>query len=451
MVEHRLIKMVEADLANARSTVRAEKSALYPRLSVQLSTGRQDIDRQQGSVGDYSPKEQTIGLNQLITDFGITRSRIHTAEVVADKERHEANLQRQNLLLAAVEAQLALIRAAEVVKYARQSEVNIKKQTQLENGRMEGGRGYATDVLQAKVQLAGAEARRVASERLLQEAVNRYEAVFGEKPADMNKLDGLAIPAALLPQTMEELDQAVLADQNPDVVAANARSDVSLAERTMLRKKELMPRLDLQLGRSHFEELDGTRGDRYDTKVTLRLNWSFDLGMRATSSDKAAMHAVESAQAKAEYVRIQALEEARNAWTSWVTARERAGYLNNQVAIANNFLGLGRKERELGRRSLLDLLSGETGLINAQSDAMAARIDEVLATYRVLRAAGRMTPALFQMPGVVVPATQLTQTEGVVSQLPSAPPLASLAPQALPSGAPTALASTPLRTPAAQP
>jgi adhesin transport system outer membrane protein len=52
---------------------------------------------------------------------------------------------------------------------------------------------------------------------------------------------------------------------------------------------------------------------------------------------------------------------------------ERTNYLINQAQISGNFLDLARKERELGRRSLLDLLNGEVALINAQSDAAAAR------------------------------------------------------------------------------
>lgn len=46
---------------------------------------------------------------------------------------------------------------------------------------------------------------------------------------------------------------------------------------------------------------------------------------------------------------------------------ERAEFLSNQVSMAANFLELARKERELGRRSLLDILNGEIGLINAQA------------------------------------------------------------------------------------
>jgi outer membrane protein TolC len=410
--EHHLMRMVAADMQTAQQTIKAEKSSWYPRASVQVNGGNQDIDRDQGASGEFNPAQQTVSINQLITDFGVTSSRVRSAEAVFVKERQEAVLQRQNLLLAAVEAQLGLLRANEQLKYARESEANIKRQTQLESGRMEAGRGYATDVLQAKAQLAGAEARRVVAARDLQEAVNRYEAVFGVAPGSMDDLEGLMPPLALLPQSELELVEIVRKQGNPDVMAALSRTAVARADRDVQRNREFMPRLDLQLARRYYEELDGVPGERTDTEIMLRLTWSFDMGGRAHFVSNAARSSVVSASEKAEYVRVQALEESRNAWTSWQSARERAAFLGNQVAITGNFLELARKERDLGRRSLLDLLSGETALINAKSDAMAARVDEVLATYRVLRAAGGMDLAIFDMPGIVVPGSQLTQVIG---------------------------------------
>jgi adhesin transport system outer membrane protein len=407
LAEHRLMKVVNADVASADASIGVERSAYLPRLSVSAGAGSQKIDRDVGTSGTYSPKELTLSANQLITDFGATRDRVRTAELVSSKERHEQELQRQNLLLAAVEAQLTLVRAAQVVKFARQSEQNVQRQTQLENARLEAGRGYATDVLQAKAQLAGAQARRIAAERQWQEGVNRYEAVFQQRPSEAEALDGLAAPVAQLPAREELLLETDWIDGNPDLVAAAARAEVAVAERDQQRSKELAPRLDLQVSRTKYHELDGVPGTRDDSRVQLRFNWAFDVGMRAARVTEAADQAAVSAREKANYVRVQAVEELRNAWTGWSTARERSAFLGNQVSISGSFLDLGRRERELGRRTLLDLLSGETALINAQSDAVAARIDEVLATYRVLRAVGRLTPGLFRQPGIVVPASEL--------------------------------------------
>lgn len=405
--EHQLVRMVNADVETARNQIHVEQSAYYPTLTVNAGTGTHHIDRDEGVSGHYDPTEASIGLNQLITDFGATSSRVQAARVVLDKEEAERELQVQNLTLAAIEAHLQVIQAERMQTYARQSESNIKQQTSLENARMEAGRGYATDVLQAKSQLAGAEARRVMADSRMREAVNRYYAIFGEEAVvAADQLEGLAIPRDYLPASEADIVASVR-QQNPDLLAAIKRAEVTVAERDAARNKELMPRVSLRLSQSHFDDYDGAPGKRDDTKAMVNFDWQFDLGMRARYVTRAADQAVLSAEEKSDYVRIQAIEEARNAWASWQTSRERLDHLVNQVNIAESFLGLARKEREMGRRSLLDILNGEVGLINAQSDATAAGIDEIIAAYRLLRATGRLTPELLRSPGIVVPADQV--------------------------------------------
>lgn len=404
--EHRLIKMVNADVATAAAQIDVERTAYFPKLTVGAGAGTHKIDRDQGSTGRFDPSEVSVGINQLITDFGHTSLRVSAAETVFEKEGKERDLQRQNLVLAAIEAQLQVIRADRSLKYALQSEANIKRQTSLEDARMEAGRGYATDVLQAKAQLAGAEARRVMAENKMSEALNRYRAVFGEDAPDASDLQAVMAAESLLPRSEAEIE-AIILQQNPDVVAADSRAEVTLAERHAQRAKELMPRLALQLTRSHYEDYDGVSGSRDDTKAMVRFDWAFDLGMKATKVTNAADLAVVSSKEKAAYVRIQAVEEGRNAWVGWQTSKARSAFLTNQVEISANFLELARKERELGRRSLLDILNGEIALINAQSDATAARVDEVLASYRLLRAVGGLTPNVFNAPGITVAAEEL--------------------------------------------
>ncbi|MBS1208390.1 MAG: Outer rane efflux protein [Proteobacteria bacterium] len=438
--EHQLIRMVNADVDTARKQVSVESSAYYPRFTLQGNTGTEYIDRDTGTSGNFKPREISAQFNQLLTDFGATSARVDAARTVADKEGFERDLQIQNLLLAAVEAQLKLIRAQKTFSFAKESEANVQRQTQLESARVEAGRGYATDVLQAKAQLAGAEARRVRAELQLAEAVNRYKAVFGEQAGDIDALQGLDLPAGLLPAGEAALDQAVL-EQNPDTQAALARQRVASAERRAQVSREVMPRVDLLLSHSKANEQDGAAGKKNDSRAMVRLNWNFDLGLRAMHVSDATLAALESATAKTDYVRVQASEEARSAWANWQMSKQRAGYLDNQVQISANFLDLARRERELGRRSLLDLLNGETSLINARSDAMEAHIDETIASFRVMRAAGRLEPGLFSQPGVLTD----TARWGMVTATPTATPAPvearSSAPETpVPTPAPAALA-----------
>ncbi|MCS5687938.1 MAG: TolC family protein, partial [Acidimicrobiales bacterium] len=85
-------------------------------------------------------------------------------------------------------------------------------------------------------------------------------------------------------------------------------------------------------------------------------------------------------------------EAARNAWDSLQTARENAEQLHNQADIAAEFLELARKERQLGNRSLLDVLAGETALINASSDAASADTDVTIVAFTLLSVMGKLSP-----------------------------------------------------------
>ena len=66
------------------------------------------------------------------------------------------------------------------------------------------------------------------------------------------------------------------------------------------------------------------------------------------------------------------------------TTQRNAQFLRNQANISGEFLRLARKERQLGRRSLLDVLSGETVEINASSDASNAENQVIVAAYTML-------------------------------------------------------------------
>jgi outer membrane protein TolC len=191
---------------------------------------------------------------------------------------------------------------------------------------------------------------------------------------------------------VRRLDEALqrVSAANPDVLAANARADLSARERDFTRRKEFMPRIDIQAESGQRRDYEGASGQRRDDKIVLQTTWSFDLGMRASAATAAASYAAISEREKALYALVQANEEVRNAWSDHTAAKDRLQFLRDQVQMAKGFLDLARKERELGRRSLLDVLNGETNLINAQSDAAAARADLVLAAFRLLRATGSL-------------------------------------------------------------
>jgi DNA polymerase III epsilon subunit-like protein len=66
-------------------------------------------------------------------------------------------------------------------------------------------------------------------------------------------------------------------------------------------------------------------------------------------------------------------EAVSNAFVAYRQAEINAELLAEQSALSGAFLELARKERTLGKRSLIEILAGETAEINAKSDAAEAR------------------------------------------------------------------------------
>ena len=83
-------------------------------------------------------------------------------------------------------------------------------------------------------------------------------------------------------------------------------------------------------------------------------------------------------------------QQARNTWSNLERDRLNAEFLKNQANIAAEFLELARRERQLGERSLIDVLAGETALINANSDATAVETDVLLNVFRLLNIMGKL-------------------------------------------------------------
>ncbi len=156
------------------------------------------------------------------------------------------------------------------------------------------------------------------------------------------------------------------------------------------------PTLDA-IAASEFKDDDaGTAGGQVDRSIKLQLKYAFDFGFTARNSLKAARSGQSAAEQRYADTRISIEEQVRNTWSNLQTAQATAEFLRNQANIAGEFLELARRERQLGRRSLIDVLSGETALINSNSDAASAETDVAIAVYQLLGAMGKLEVAILR-------------------------------------------------------
>ena len=388
------ISQVEAELEGAQHEIRIKQAGWYPTVDVTLSKGYEDQQKPADDDTMFNRREHKIEVKQLVTDFGATAAGISKAQLQYEKKANDLQAKRQTITITALKAYLNLMKDTDKLAYAKQSEGNIKKQTGMEEARVARGSGYSTDVLQSKSKLAGAYAKTARAEGSLVKARNEYRAVFGVEPGDVKSFRKPEMPTEFLPKTLEEaLDMAYrkntsLRGSNYDVEIA--RKDIKTA------KTKFYPTIKANVDKKFKKDDGGTAGKKNEFKAHFELKMPLyaggkDLyGLRKSDTDLSAkMEKLDKSMRDVE-------EKVRNAWQDLITDKTNAGFLRNSANISGEFLTLARKERKLGTRSLIDVLSEENSYITALDSAVSAETDLIISAFELLQEIGTLEVAMVQ-------------------------------------------------------
>jgi len=387
---HNLIKAAKSDVAAAKQTAKAAMGGWYPALSVTVTGGNEQQNKPSGTADtNMVSREADFIVTQRLWDGGATSSAVRTANLSQKQAEAVFTTTRSSLLLRALSAYVNVIRAAEGLAYAIRSEENIKKQTELEDALVKRGAGFSTDVLQAKVQLAGAQARRSRAEGALAVAKNAYRGVFLKATGPTDGLIKPVLPVDLIPANVDEAVARAMSN-NKFLVANNLTSQIAMESVNATRASSYSPTIDGIVDWKHKKDVSATAGNAHEVFAKVQLSFPFNLGFTAVNTLKATEDAYSAANYRYADAKTAIEEATRNAWEQLKTAKTNAELLGNQANIAAEFLEFARKERTLGRRSLLDVLSGETALINSSSDAASAEIDVTVAVFTLLDAMGEL-------------------------------------------------------------
>ena len=404
--EHNLVEVARLDLQAADERVREAWGAYFPTLNVNAFVGRQGKSNNAAASTQLNPRQTTITLTQRIYDFGATDANIDRSKLERRSAETFQKIAVQDLLLQALTAQLNIIRATELVDYARRSEQNILKQQKVEKDRVDAGGGQVTDLLQVQTQLADARTRLVDAEGQLQLARNFYKRVFGAFPAPGAGKEEPLVPTTALSASVDDA-VAMTQSGNLRVKAARLGADVLKKTAEATKAQSYYPTFNAIGEVTSKHGVDGVDGHENEAIAKVELNFPFNLGWTARNTVRAAELTEEAAFRRSNQVFTEIEEQVRNAWQNFRTARSNALLLNQKAELATEFLKLAREERKLGKRSLIDVLAGETNLLNAQADATAAKRDVAINAFTVLSFVSSLSLADVDVVAYTGPATSL--------------------------------------------
>ena len=389
---HPRIEAAKQTIKSLQEGLRTSQKSWFPSLSVTGNRAKEDRNNVSGT-GDTNMRshELKLTLTQPVYHFGSKSAATEIARLQLKQSEKTLELTRQSLILEIGVAQMGVATAIEKLRYAKRSLSNLQKQTKLENIRVKSGAGVSTDVLQAKVQMAGAKARLLAAEGQLKTQENRYLAVFGKLQNEFLKSRKLKLPVEGLPETVAQALE-IARKNNFQLQTLEDAVSVSNASLSQVKADQIWPKIDFTVDKSFKENVGGTRGKAQEYVAKLQFIYNFNLGFSAVNNIDAARANYVAAQKQLDDARRLINEAVRNAFTAYKQALENAELLEEQATLSKAFLELARKERKLGKRSLLEILSGETAEINSRSDAAEAASARVTSALALLSAMGVLEP-----------------------------------------------------------
>ena len=387
--KHERIVAAKEDLISAERGVMEAWGDWLPTADITFNLGSESQKKPDSDDTKKGTRNFEIAAKQLLYDFGKTGATIDSAKLSYAQSKLSYETARQGLILEATSAYINLLTSVQGLRFAQKSESNTKKQTGMEQSRVSRGSGFSSDVLQAKAQLAGAQANTVGKQGALVNAVDRYRTVFRVSKVDIKNLKKVRVPYDSLPK---DLNSAVKIAKKNSISLQLSDISVKLAEQGIRTKKAAFaPKLEAKYDYKSKRNDAGVMGFK-DTMVgKIELTYPLFAGGKDYLGYKKSYNALSAAQKRHADAEYGVTEQVRNAWQNLATSRLTAGFLRNQANISGEFLDLARKERKLGTRTLLDVLAGETSFITSISAAIQAEGGRDLAAYNLLFAMGLLT------------------------------------------------------------
>ena len=397
LAQHPQIEAARKNIKAAEQGVRAAFSGFLPKLQVQGDGGFESTDSptrraaSEPTLNTYRNSESLIATQNLFQGFQTTAN--HEGEKISkDLADIKLDSTEQGLLFDAAQAYLDVLRRLKILELAVANEDTIRKQLFLEDAKVKIGSGATVDVLFAKSRLQIANERRVNFEGDLYLAFDKYNRVFGHLP-ETSKMKMPKVPSDLLPQTVDDALKVAFQD-NPSIRDSERAVDLA-AQRARAAKSGYFPTIDLVGQANHQNDVAGIPGQRNDASVQLRLTWELYSGFNTQASASRAEFQHEASKDNRADVHRAVEEEVRQAWDQLATAEDRVDVLENAVNIATEVFHARKKLAESQREPLINVLDAQTEVFQAQIDAARVKFDTYILTYRVLRAMGRLKPALF--------------------------------------------------------
>ncbi|MBA3661903.1 MAG: TolC family outer membrane protein [Gammaproteobacteria bacterium] len=298
-------------------------------------------------------QHKIISVSQLLWDGGALMNRVESAKSQHDSVYFLKLLQINKLALQTASAYLAVLRSSEMEQVTHQNvNMHLIKLDEIRR-RYRGGAGTVGEVALAKTKLGQAEIAWQQNKLNLANARSAYFEVVGQYPS--KKLIIPEEPSFSLPHSLQEAE-CIASKYNPSIMAEQKATQAAWHTAVASRAIVYAPNVSFTLSASRDENLNGITGRTTSMQGYVAITYNIYNGgadladMRKTSAQFIAN------KAHLETKRRSVITAINQTWNELQATREKLILLRRGIAASRELASSYRKEWQLGKRSLLDLM-----------------------------------------------------------------------------------------------
>ena len=390
------------DINQQRAAVRASDENIPKANAGYLPTVSAEADAAVSSVqatgldsGLPSPYEQTsrprgygVTVTQNVWNGNRTLNSVRQAESGVLGAREQLRNTEQNVLLSAVTYYMDVLRDTAILDLDRNNVEVLQEQLRQTQDRFNVGEVTRTDVAQAEASLAGARATALTAQSTLQASIANYRQAIGEEPKSLAPVAPVTKP---LPKTLPEA-VAISQVEHPAIVAMLHGVDaaalaIKISEGALYPTVGLTGQVSKRFDVAGYPVGSQTLSGSLMGQITVPI---YD-GGATYAATRQAKETLGQQELQTDLQR----DKVRAAVVAvWGANQNSLGILRAakaQVEAAEVALAGVREEAKVGQRTTLDVLNAQQTLLNARVQLVTAQHDQVVNSYTLLSAVGRLS------------------------------------------------------------
>lgn len=345
-----------------------------------------------GTTGWNTSKSLGLQVTQNIYRGGRTQAQASGATNTVKAGQSTLKAAEQSVLLAAAQAFLDVVRDQSTVELNANNVSVLKRQLDATNDRFRVGEVTRTDVALSQSSYQQARAQYTTAVGNLATSRAAFQRSVGQAPGTLKQ----PVFRYQLPATLEE----AIADAeaaNPSVIAAQyteraARDNVDLAQGARLPTVQIIGTLQRIYPGSNNSTVSNYGTSSIDTgSVEAQVTWPLYTGGQASSQVRQAKQTANQNLIAIEDAKRVARQTAISAWQQLVASKANIEALTAQVEAAEIGAEGTRQQALVGTATILDSLTSEQSLLQAQVNLASAQHDALVNSFTLLAAVGRLT------------------------------------------------------------